>query len=233
MKIDLNILNHLSDLEVGMNIKNRGPILYVNYPPLGQKMYPIGMPWISGFGPMNSSSNPLNQKGLMDPFIPISQIYPLIPMNQMGGMYHKLFNISLMIQPINIVTEDKDSINNLTGNDNEPGYYYHDQRVAAILPQNWRKRRKYEGGYLNGKRHGKGKEYFSNPSLLQFEGEYKSGLRNGYGKEYSSIFDENFEVNAILSYEGEYLNGKRNRNGKKYLPDGTFKEVKYVDGIEV
>lgn len=44
MKIDLNILNHLSDLEVGMNIKNRGPILYVNYPPLGQKMYPIGMP---------------------------------------------------------------------------------------------------------------------------------------------------------------------------------------------
>jgi hypothetical protein len=44
VKIDLNILNHLSDLEVGMNIKNRGPILYVNYPPLGQKMYPIGMP---------------------------------------------------------------------------------------------------------------------------------------------------------------------------------------------
>ena len=230
MKIDLNILNLLSDLELGMNITNRGPTFDMNYPPIGQKMYPIGMPRMSGFGPMNSSSNPLN---LIGPFIPISQIYPLIPMNQMGGMYHKLFNISLMIQPINIVTEDKDSINNLTGNDNEPGYYYHFQHVAAYLPKYWRKRRKYEGGYLNGKRHGKGKEYFSDPSLLQFEGEYKSGLRNGYGKEYSSGFDENFVVNAILSYEGEYLNGKRNGTGKKYLPDGTFIEVKYVDGIEV
>lgn len=160
MKIDLNILNHLTDLVVGINITNSWQILDMNYLPIGQKMYPIGMPGMSGFGPMNSSSNPLNQMGQMGPFIPISQIYQLIPMNQMGGMYHKLFYISSMIQPINILNEDKDSINKITGDDNEPGYYYHDQRVAAILPQNWRKRRKYEGGYLNGKRHRKGKEYF-------------------------------------------------------------------------
>ena len=67
----------------------------------------------------------------------------------------------------------------------------------------------FEGEYLNGKRNGKGKEYFYDGKLL-FEGEYLNGKRNGKGKEYN-IFSGN------LVYEGEYLNGKRNGKGKDIL----------------
>ena len=40
----------------------------------------------------------------------------------------------------------------------------------------------FEGQYLNGKRNGKGKEYYNNQ--LIYEGEYLNGERNGEGKEY-------------------------------------------------
>ena len=64
----------------------------------------------------------------------------------------------------------------------------------------------YEGGYLNGHRNGKGKEYDEYDRLL-FEGEYLNGKRNGHGKEY---------LYGILKFEGEYLNGKRCGKGKEY-----------------
>ena len=57
----------------------------------------------------------------------------------------------------------------------------------------------YEGGYSNGKRNGKGKEY-DYDGILIFEGEYLKGLRNGKGKEYE---------NGKLIFEGEYLNGEK------------------------
>ena len=41
----------------------------------------------------------------------------------------------------------------------------------------------FEGEYLYGKRHGKGKEY-DYDGKVKFEGEYKNGERNGKGKEY-------------------------------------------------
>ena len=41
----------------------------------------------------------------------------------------------------------------------------------------------YEGEYLNGKRNGKGKEYYNN-NQLKFEGEYLNGKRSGKGIEY-------------------------------------------------
>ena len=41
---------------------------------------------------------------------------------------------------------------------------------------------RFEGEYLDGKRNGKGKEYFC--SRLIFKGEYLNGKRNGKGKEY-------------------------------------------------
>ena len=63
----------------------------------------------------------------------------------------------------------------------------------------------FEGEYLNGKRKGKGKEYFY--GKLIFEGEYSNGLRNGKGKEYYK--------NSKLKFEGEYLYNK-NYNGKGY-----------------
>ena len=58
----------------------------------------------------------------------------------------------------------------------------------------------FEGEYLNGKKHGKGKEYYES-CVLNYEGEYLNGERNGKGKEYN--------FNGKLVYEGEYLNGKR------------------------
>ena len=44
----------------------------------------------------------------------------------------------------------------------------------------------YEGGFLNGERNGKGKEYYCTRELrkLNFEGEYLNGKRIGKGKEY-------------------------------------------------
>ena len=72
---------------------------------------------------------------------------------------------------------------------------------------------KFEGEYLNGKRNGKGKEYYDNGDLL-FEGEYLNGKRNGKGKEYY--------YNGDLLFEGEYLNGKRNGKGKKNYYNGEL-----------
>ena len=64
----------------------------------------------------------------------------------------------------------------------------------------------FEGEYLDGKRNGKGKEYYIFGNLL-FEGEYLNGKRNGRGKEYYE--------NGKLKFDGEYLNGKE-WNGKGY-----------------
>ena len=52
----------------------------------------------------------------------------------------------------------------------------------------------FKGGYLNGKKNGKGIEYFQN-NKIKFEGEYLNGKRNGKGKEYGK--------NGLI-YEGEY-----------------------------
>ena len=62
---------------------------------------------------------------------------------------------------------------------------------------------RFEGEYLNGKKHGNVKEYFSE-GKLSFEGEYLNGKRNGKGKEYN--------INGKLRFEGEYLDGKIKKN---------------------
>ena len=62
----------------------------------------------------------------------------------------------------------------------------------------------YRGEYLNGKKHGKGKEYVDGE--LVFEGEYANGEKNGKGKEY---------LHGKLEFEGEYINGKK--SGKEYF----------------
>ena len=64
----------------------------------------------------------------------------------------------------------------------------------------------YEGGFLNGKRNGEGKEYFDN-GQLKFEGKYLNGKRNGNGKEYYE--------NGKLKFEGVYLDNKK-LNGYLY-----------------
>ena len=59
----------------------------------------------------------------------------------------------------------------------------------------------FAGEYLNGKRNGKGKEYYARNERICYVGEYLNGVRNGKGKEY--------DCNGNLIFEGEYLNGKK------------------------
>ena len=78
----------------------------------------------------------------------------------------------------------------------------------------------FEGEYKNGKKNGKGKEYYLNGEVI-FEGEYKNGKRNGKGKEYyfnRELLNEKenkdyYENNLI--FEGEYKDGKK-WDGKGY-----------------
>ena len=79
----------------------------------------------------------------------------------------------------------------------------------------------FEGEYLNGKRNGKGKEYYNNGKLI-FEGEYLNGKRNGKGKEYN--------YNGNLIFESEYLNGERNGKGKEYNNNELIFEGEFLNG---
>ena len=90
---------------------------------------------------------------------------------------------------------------------------------------------RFEGEYLNGKRNGKGKEYYEDGNIL-FEGEYLNGERwNGYEKKY----DTNSFCEGYLSCVIEYLNGKKTIKEKTYDWDGycynddEFKEIKYEE----
>ena len=93
----------------------------------------------------------------------------------------------------------------------------------------------YEGGFLNGERNGKGKEYHvtDRKEKLVFDVEYLNGKKikgkvynpnqhaiyeinqrkNGYVKEYND--------NGEVYFEGQYLNGKRNGEGTEFYMDGN------------
>ena len=62
---------------------------------------------------------------------------------------------------------------------------------------------KFEGEWKDGKKEGKGKEYFAN-GKLKFEGEYLNGKRNGQGKEY--------DMKGRIKFEGNYVNGVKKKN---------------------
>ena len=83
----------------------------------------------------------------------------------------------------------------------------------------------YDGEFLKGKKHGKGKEYYDYGVTikLKFEGEYLNGKRNGKGKEY--------DIYGNLIYEGEYKNGERHGKGKEYYYNGKLRfEGEYLYG---
>ena len=90
---------------------------------------------------------------------------------------------------------------------------------------------RFEGEYLNGERHGKGKEYEDFEGNIKFEGEYLYGCKRK-GRSY---------MNGVLEYEGEYLYGKK-YNGKGYDEkgniiyelkngNGTIKEYDYYNHL--
>jgi len=99
----------------------------------------------------------------------------------------------------------------------------------------------FEGVILEGKRNGKGKEYYDN-GKIKFEGEYLNGEKwNGKGFNYYG--DMAFEIidgkgnireycdNGKLMFEGEYLNGKRNGKGKEYYDNNNLKfDGEYLNG---
>jgi len=89
----------------------------------------------------------------------------------------------------------------------------------------------FEGEYLNGKRNGKGKEYYYN-GKLKFKGKYLNGFKikgKGYDDEEGNKIlkiksngkEKEFNKNGKNQFEGEYLNGKR-WNGKGYNYSGKF-----------
>ena len=81
----------------------------------------------------------------------------------------------------------------------------------------------FEGEYLNGQKHGKGKEYYDN-GKLEFEGEYLNGKRQGKGKEYynSEITSENIFGNSDYSDEYGQLILKENIY---MIEDGKAKDI--------
>ena len=66
---------------------------------------------------------------------------------------------------------------------------------------------KFEGEYLYGKRHGKGKDYDFNGKII-YEGEYINGKRKEF-------YDKKYKY--LLLFEGELLNGEK--SGKMYNSD--------------
>ena len=91
----------------------------------------------------------------------------------------------------------------------------------------------YRGGYINNKRHGKGKEFY-NDGKLKFEGDFFNGYKikvKGYNKEGKKILNigvngkgKEYYNNGKLKFKGEYLYGKR-WNGKGYNING---DIEYV-----
>ena len=138
--------------------------------------------------------------------------------------YQKLFNVNYDIDYIK-----KKSARKIVGEINGKGKEY-TLKTNILL---------FSGNYLNGKRNGKGEEYYSNGEL-KFKGEYVNGRilkgkgynskdnlnmvleKNGKGKEYYH--------NGMLKFKGEYLNGRR-WNGKGYNIKGSLEfEIKYGKG---
>ena len=72
----------------------------------------------------------------------------------------------------------------------------------------------------------KGKIYDAFNDKLMYEGGLLNGKKNGKGKEYY-----HFGFKEELIYEGSFLNGKRDGKGKQYLlTSGVVYEVQYSKG---
>ena len=99
----------------------------------------------------------------------------------------------------------------------------------------------FKGEYLNGKRNGKGREYYDNNNL-KYQGEYKEGkIWNGKGYDIKGKLEfevkngngkvKEYKSDGKLLFEGEYLKGERNGNGKEYNNNGELLfEGEYLNG---
>ena len=100
----------------------------------------------------------------------------------------------------------------------------------------------YEGDYLNGKNHGKGKEYDIYSKNLIFEGEYLEGKKwngKGYDKNNVSIEIKNgkgfmkfYYSNGQIKNDCEFLDGEIKGKVKQYDSDGQLLfEGEYLNGL--
>jgi len=78
---------------------------------------------------------------------------------------------------------------------------------------------KFEGNYLNGKKHGKLIEYSDEGKIL-FEGNYSNGSKYGKGKQY--------DYYGNLKFDGEYLDGKLHGKVKEYINHQVIFDGEYL-----
>ena len=76
---------------------------------------------------------------------------------------------------------------------------------------------RYEGQYLNGKRHGKGSYYFANGD--KYIGDWVEDKKHGLGA--SSL--------AVGRYEGEFVDDKMHGKGVFYFADGSSYQGEWID----
>ena len=77
----------------------------------------------------------------------------------------------------------------------------------------------YDGEFLDGKRNGKGKEYYKE-GKLKFEGNYLNGEKNGKGKEYYH--------NGQLAFNGEYINGEKMEKPETEIENIFIKKIPII-----
>ncbi len=82
----------------------------------------------------------------------------------------------------------------------------------------------YEGEFLEGKRHGRGKLKLSNGDF--YEGQFRNGAFNGTGK-------YTFGNAQAVKYEGEFVNGQAHGEGKiTHLQTGSVYTGKFVNNMK-
>jgi antitoxin component YwqK of YwqJK toxin-antitoxin module len=86
----------------------------------------------------------------------------------------------------------------------------------------WKEIHAYEGGFLNGEKHGKGTiTVYNEFDNKIFESEYINGISNGPGKEY--------DFQGEIIFLGEYSNGQKNGKGKEYYDGNLIFEGEYLN----
>jgi len=85
---------------------------------------------------------------------------------------------------------------------------------------------RYVGQLVKGLRNGEGKVFYKNSGKLKFEGVFVNGIKHGKGREYYESGEIKYEgiFNNGIFYEGK---GKLNYNNGKIYYEGDFKNGKY------
>ena len=136
---------------------------------------------------------------------------------------------------------DKEWIGNKYGYRGEIDYTLKNNINGAGIEYTDFGKKKFEGQYLNGKRHGPGIEYYKSGNKL-FEGEYYFDLKwtgKGYDSSNNIVYNlingkglvKEYDENTTLKFEGKFLNGKRNGEGKEYCYKTIEFEGEYLNGM--